>query len=374
MKHLFILLILSIVLFSCSDKEKEGNDNTLNIENDFTQQFAQLTLKFAVADTGLDKNIGKEKPLKIFGKKYFPDTLIYKYFEKGSKINYYPIGKTQNEDQEIYIVMKAISGNRKAAYVLVYDNQLNYKDGAMICQTDGDNKTTYLATIDKYFNIMIRRTDFVQGGEPNLTEVYLGYNNSGKFGALVTNDTDQEVALQNPIDTLPQTKKFTGDYYLDSKNLISLRDAKDSGELVFFYHYEKDKTDCSGEIKEKIKMTGNNTAVFMKDGDPCVMNVIFENNKLTLTEESGCGNKKNSLNCSLNGTFIKAAKKISKPSTTTTTTVTPLGAKPATTVKTATLPAATAKPGDKKPVKPVAKPSVSPTNTKKIPLKQPDIQ
>jgi hypothetical protein len=359
MKFLLALIFFATLLACGSKNDDESvGAKAPSIDNDFTNQFSVLKLRFSISDTSLDKNISTEKPLKVFGKTYFPDDLIYNYFEKGSKINYYPVGKVQNGEEEIYVVIKAISGTRKAAFVLVYDNQLKYKDGSMICQTDGDNKTTYFSSIDRYFNITIRRTDFILGQEPSLTEIFLAYNNVGKLGQVVTNDSDGEVAFVNPIDTLPQTQKFTGDYFLDKDNIISIRNGKDSGTRMLFFTYEKDKETCIGEIKDVVRMIAPNKAIYQKDGDPCNIEFTFTGTTIVVKEGTDCGNKKGTFDCTLNGVFVKQVKKDKASATNTKEIINPLGAKPAAeAAKPTTDPKlGTTKPGNIKPgTKPAAK-------------------
>ncbi len=366
MKHFFLILVIVLSIFACKNKSEKSSTPIVTIENEFTKQFANIELPITVADTTIDRNKQSEKPLKIYGKKYFPDSLFATYFERSEKLNYYSIGKAQNLDQEIYVIMKATNGTKKAAYLLCYDNQLNYKDGALLCKTDELTRTSFMATLKKDFNITIRKTEYIQGEEPKLTESFMVFNNIGVLGEMVTNDSDEEMDLNNPIDTLQQTKKYTGDYYYDKKNFVSLRDSKDSGKLIFFYHFEKNKQDCNGEIKDVIYMTGSSTAVFMKDGDPCKINITFSGNNLSIVEESGCGNKR-PLDCDLNGTFTKKTKKVdnskkdkSKPLPI--TEVTDGTKKPVNTTK---------KPAVKKPT---AKPAPKPTTTTKPAVKQVEVQ
>jgi hypothetical protein len=362
---LFVVLLGTLLFSGCGGSKKSTPVVTVN--NEFTNQFPDIEVPISIADTSLDKALGSVKPLKISGSKYFPDSLVQSFFGKGEKITLYPIGKVQNEDQEIYVLMKGIGINKKAAFILCYDNQLHYKDGALICKTDGDAKTSYRAMITKNFDIKILKSELVPNGEPILTESYLAYNNAGFLGEVVTNDSDDELDLTNPIDTLPQTKKYSGDYFLDKKNFVSLRDSKDSGELIFFYHYEKAKQDCSGEIKDKIHLTGNATAAYMRDGDPCVMNIQFNGNQLILKEDHGCGNKR-PMDCTLDGVFVK---RLVKPASKKTDTKTP-AAKPGTNTK--PLPG-TKVPVTNKPVpKPLPKPAPKTVTPKKPPVKQPEIQ
>lgn len=349
MKALVSFLFLGLVIFSCSSKDDDvvTGAQAPAIDNDFTSQFPVIKLRYALSDTTLDRMTPGEKPLKLTANKYFPESLIRDYFDNGGKIDYYPMGKVQNGDQEIYVIMKAVSGFQRAAYILVYDNKLNYKDGSMICQTDGNPATSYYASLDRFFNITIRRTDYIKNAEPVLNEIFLAYNNSGKLGQVVTNGTAGEVDFINPIDTLPATKKYTGDYFMDDNNIVSFRDAPDSGRLMMFFTYQKTKETCEGEIKDFVKMVDGSKAVYQRDGDPCTIEFIFSGNSVTVKEGTDCGNKKGAFDCTLNGTFTKRIKKAKVEASN--EVINPLGAKPPTQA-----PANTVDPNAPKP-KPVQK-------------------
>ena len=301
-----ITVIITITTTSCNNNTEK--EKSITVENEFTTLFSNLNLPLTIADTSLEVNTTKAAQIKIATKAYIPNKVVTTFFEPDEKITYYPVGKAQNADQEIYLVIKAKSENKKAAFLLVYDNLLNYKDGLLLCKTDENSKTTYTATLKKDFNIIIRKSESVANDEPIITESSLAYNNAGYLQEVVTNFSDEQADLTNPIDTMPQNHPFTGDYYYDAKNFISIRNNRDSSKLMFFYHYENNKADCSGEIKDNILITGTNTAVYLNDGDPCVINLLINNGKLTLTEDHGCGNKR-ALNCTLNGVFTKRAKK-----------------------------------------------------------------
>jgi hypothetical protein len=74
---------------------------------------------------------------------------------------------------------------------------------------------------------------------------------------------------------------------------------------------EKNKGQCSGEIKGDAEMSGANTAVFRQGGDPCVLQLTFSANSVTLKELEGCGSRRG-LECSFDGTFKKKKTDVEK--------------------------------------------------------------
>jgi hypothetical protein len=306
-----LLTALLVTAFLCgcgSKKEKKGAAVVAETvsDNDFTNQFLPITLKYIVADTSLDRMNKDEKPLAISGKTFFPDSLIQGFFGTGAKVKYYPVGKAQNGDNELYVLMKAVSPEKKCILLLCYDNALAYKDGLVLCQADADPHTFFSGSIDNSYNIKVVREERTSPEDVTITDHTMAYNN-GRLMMVVNNDPEQQLTVVNPIDTLPQTRKFSGDYGTDKDNFISIRDGKDSSGFIFFYHFNKAGGDCGGEIKGKGDFTGATTARFMQDGDPCVINFTFTGSQITVKEDHGCGNYRG-LDCKLDVVYTKKKK------------------------------------------------------------------
>ena len=109
--------------------------------------------------------------------------------------------------------------------------------------------------------------------------------------------------VYNPIDTLTQKDKLSGDYIKNSRNFVSVRDGKNARKFLFFVHFETDD-DCSGELKGEATLIKPNLAQYRKVGDACVLRLLFSGNKVTLIEEQACGNYRG-IKCSFDGTYTK---------------------------------------------------------------------
>ena len=103
------------------------------------------------------------------------------------------------------------------------------------------------------------------------------FNESANNFTEVMNDTNEEKAndIINPIDTLAQLNKYSGDYITDKKNFISIRDGKNARTYIFFIHFEKNKATCVGELKGEMSLVNETNAVYQESGDPCVINFKF---------------------------------------------------------------------------------------------------
>jgi hypothetical protein len=348
MRRVILLLLACAYLIGCGGKSEKKNAATGNFkDNDFTGPFPYLELRYHVADSTLMNNIAGERPLTVIGKNYFPDSLIQSFFGKGAKPKFYPLGKARNGDKEIYVAMKAVDGEQRAAFLFCYDGQLNYKDGLILCHTDNNPATSSSATIDKSFNIMIHNETRHSSDDIEVKDQSLVYNSEGFFMDVVNNDPEKEQAMENPLDTFPAKRKYSGDYAADANNFVSIRDGKDSGTFMFYYYFEK-KEGCSNKIKDIATFNSKNTALFRKDGDPCVFSFTFNGNQLSIKEDHGCGNYRD-MDCTLNGVF-SLRKKGSLVADTAKRTTKPVVAKP---VDTKSKPAPKAKP--EPPKKPLVK-------------------
>lgn len=307
MRKAVLLFSVCALIAACGGKTDQDNPSTASFkENEFTRLFPAINLKYQLSDSLLARTGKNEKPIAA-GKNYIPDSLIQSVFGKGAKPKFYPLGKVANGSEELYVLVNGADGDKQAVFLLCFDGALNYKDGLVFCETDNDPKTFCSASIDKSFNIMIRKEIHHSREDISVVDRALVFNAEGFFMDVMNNDPEQKLAIVNPIDTLSAKGKFSGDYAASAaQNFISIRDGKDSNEFVFYYYMDKGE-DCRNTIRDVARFTSKNTAVFKKDGDPCVFTFTFGNNLVTLKEEDGCGNYRG-LNCTLNGSFSKKKK------------------------------------------------------------------
>lgn len=301
-----LLSVVCLYLAACGGTTKDKILSTTSFtDNEFTKAFPVLNLKYQVSDSML-RNTAGEKPLAVAGKNYFPDSLVTAFFGKDAKPKFYPLGKAMNPGKELYVVMHGTDGDRHAAFLLCYDSKLNYKDGLLLCATDSDPKSYSSASIDKSFGIVTRKETYQAGEGLKVSDHTLMLGSEGVFIDILNNDPEQKQLMVNPLDTMSAKGKFAGDYISGEQNFISIRDGRDSGEILLFYHFEKGEG-CNKEIKDYARINSKNTAIFRKDGDPCVFTLTFTGTQVTLKEDQGCGNYRG-LNCTLNGTFAKKKK------------------------------------------------------------------
>jgi len=314
MKSLGFVLMMMVLLACNNNKQQapeEEENSEFNYEN-FSTRFAEVSLPYQLTDTGLLKNTDTTGIRNASFAASIPDSIKKKLFGKTTGIKLVPIAKFQAPDAEQYFIIKAVSGNKKAALLTVFDKEGAYAASFPFLIPDARAETNQSSSVDKSFSIsrnINRRTkdDVVIEGK----DVYV-FNNEAKDFILIMTDLmdDSEQELINPIDTFAKTQKFSGDYTNGKRNMISVRDGRTENERNVFIHFEKTGEECIGELKGTVLMTSSNTAAFRGTGNPCVLEITFGTNKITLKEVEGCGSFRD-LKCTFDGTYTR--KKETKP-------------------------------------------------------------
>jgi hypothetical protein len=312
-KKILILLLAIIFFAGCKQKKKPSLSGEEPVEmKDFINFFQPLALPSQFNDSILNK---KEKESLLIGSKVFaqfvPDSLIIRTFGKGVKPKIYPLGKAEAENAETYLFSKIIAGDKKAIFVIGFDNKQQFIAGMPVLWLDQQSSTMQTVTMDKRYSItktVMRKNADGSMGEGK--DVYVLNAEAKNFMLIMTDALDEKITeLINPIDTLLRKNKYSADYGTGKMNLVSIRDGRKADRVTFFVHFEKDNGECSGELKGEAIFTSPTVAEYREDGDPCVLKFNFSSSSVTLTEEA-CGSRRG-LKCLFDGSF--ARKKEIKP-------------------------------------------------------------
>lgn len=303
----FSVLLAIILLVACNDK-KEGGEEDPNVFNysSFSQRFKEVTTPYALADTALLNNKDTASIRNTAFLAFIADSVKQKLFGKKAKVKFIPLVRLEEKDKEKYYVIKATSGNRKAAILVTFDKDNNYGAAIPFLIPDANPKTSQVSSIDKAFSIS--KAVFQRNKDDVMTEgknVYI-YNAASKDFTLIMTDMldDSQAELINPIDTFSKKNPWTGDYVKDKQNLVSVRDGRNEKEINFFIHFNKNKGECTGELKGTALFTSSKTAVYRQGGDPCVLELHFAGSSVTLKEVEGCGSHRG-MKCLFEGSFPK---------------------------------------------------------------------
>lgn len=305
-----VLLVLSaLFIFSCgNDKDEEKMVNGYSFSG-FSGMFKEADLPYELTDTLLKKNSDTTRITAGEFTELMPDSLQQKIFGK-AKIKFTPLAKVTRVEAESYFIVKAASGNTKAAILFVYDVNGEPAGVFPFLIPDKDVLTTQLSSIEESYAIS-KHVHKKKGTEVfDGKDVYVFNNETKDFSLIMTDPLEGTTELINPIDTLPRTNKYAGDYGSDKNILISIRDGRTPNQLSAFVHIKKNNGKCTGELKGELFFTSSKTAAYRQSGDPCVLNFTFTSSSVILKEDEGCGNHRD-IDCLFDGTYKK--KKAPKP-------------------------------------------------------------
>jgi hypothetical protein len=312
LRKVFEGALLLIFVFACNNEDKKKPGDVATPVTGLRPFFPKAKLPYQLADTTvLNTGILKEEVYDF--SKFIADSVRNKFFGKNITLRFTPHGYLANSANENFYIVQASTPRKKAAFLLVYDAEGTFAASTPFLLPDDNPYTTQVTSIDKSFTITkttIKREGSDITGEGK--EV-ISYNSSAKSFDLVMLDAldNNTGVLQNPIDTFPKKNKHTGDYYINKKNLVSIRDGRFDNQLLVFIHTENEAGDCTGQMKGEFVISSSTTAAYQQGGDPCRINLSFNANTVTISEASGCGNYRD-LDCPLSGTFNRKKEIVTK--------------------------------------------------------------
>jgi hypothetical protein len=304
-KH-FLFLFLVIVLAACHGKKKPSLSGEEPVEvSDFIEFFPAVRLPYQFADSALLK---KEKDSLLISYSVFtqfvPDSIVSRVFGKGIKPKIYPMARVKAD--ETYLFAKAISGDKRVAFVLGFDGKKQFITAMPVLQADHSASTRQLAGIDNRFTItktLLRKN--ADGSMSEGKDVYVLNSDARSFTLIMTDALEDKMTeLINPIDTFSRKQKFAADYGSGKMNLFSFRDGRKSDRLTFFIHFEKNNGECTGELKGEAIIRSASQAEYREAGDPCALQFSFTSSSVTVKELEGCGSRRG-LRCSFDGVYPK---------------------------------------------------------------------
>lgn len=311
-KVLVFAVLVGIAACKNNDKKEEPAADESNSQG-LTGMFKEAKLPYQLTDTGLLKNSDTTSLPPATISPLIADSLKNNYFGKGARIRFTPLAKFAAKE-ETYYVIKASTASKKAAIVMVFDKDNNFGASYPLLLPDADPNTSQSSSIDKKFTLT---KNIIQRNGPDITgegKEVVAYDAAEKAFSLIMLDALNEnlAEIISPIDTFPKTAKLAGDYYINKKNIVSIRDGRYPNQLLVYIHTENKGGDCKGELRGEFMMTSTTTAVYRQGGDPCVLNLSFKGNQVSINEEAGCGNYRG-LDCPLDGTFTKKRLPSVKP-------------------------------------------------------------
>lgn len=313
MQKFLTICMAVLVLMACKSKKKDLSGNEPVDINDFIAFFRELPLPYEIADTQISRKLPDSLLIstKVLSQ-FVPDTVYGKDYGKNTHPLFYALGKIQVEKNETYLLVKAATPSRQVAYVLCFDQDKNFRASMPLVKNNADRRKRITGSIDKRYVINTSETYKGPQGESFYKLNAYVYNSAGVFTHIKIESNEPVVPKEvyNPIDTFSRKHKWSGDYVQDKKNFVSVRDGETAKKLLFFVHFER-KNDCSGELKGEAILVKPDIAQYRQVGDPCVLQLAFSGNKVTISEIGACGNYRG-IKCIFEGAYTKK-KEAAKP-------------------------------------------------------------
>jgi hypothetical protein len=219
----------------------------------------------------------------------------------------HPAGMIHTKERDF--LLSTFSSNKKINLgVFVLDDKHRFLTASSILNNARNDKYNHTVTITEEPTFILKKEKFTPDNKSLYSRNGFAFNAASNSFTQVLNDSNEDTAKNNevinPIDTLPSTNKFSGDYSTDKKNFISVRNGKNANSYAFFIHFEKNNGSCVGELKGTMSLTDPKNAMFTESGDPCVINFKFSGNTINIKEQGNCGNHRG-ITCPFDFTFKK---------------------------------------------------------------------
>ncbi len=313
MRFFWAALFAIFLIASCKNDEASLSGDTQVTYDAFAKAFQPLNLPMRIYDTSV-QNAGDTATISyaaISG--IVPDSVLQtfkKEKEKSQNIRFHAVGKKESSTNQFYLLTMQ-HGKNSWLIVFVFDKDkkfLAYQK--LLAKTNPDDYShNVFITTEPAFIISREKT-----GKDN-TSLYsrnsIAYSASSHHFITVmkdSNENPESIAVINPLDTLPQKNKYSGNYVEDKRNYISLRDGKDEHSYQFFIHFEKNDGDCTGELKGVMQMTDSKNAIYQQKGDVCVIDFSFDGKRIMVKERGNCGNHRG-IKCFFDDEYVKKKSK-----------------------------------------------------------------
>ena len=305
-KYLPILLTLLLVA-SCKEHKPDLSGEEPIKTEDFLNLYKPLNLPVSISDTNVSATADTTVLFYKAIEQFVPDSVMNEIVSNHKNLVIRPAGKIATTN-ETYLLANFIQQKQKQLVVFVFNKKNKFTAYKPLLSNINNDDYKHSVNINKEPTFVIGREKTVNS-EYKFTRTGWSYN-MGKFIIVINdnNEAPEKTKIINPIDTLPQKNKFSGDYKIDSKNFVSIRDGKNANTYLFYLSFNHSDKDCVGELKGEIHTVAPDKAIYKIAGDHCNINFTFTGTELELKENGQCGNR-HGINCSFNDTYEKKRKK-----------------------------------------------------------------
>ena len=307
-KWLFAIVLLSFL--SCKHKKVDLSGDAPVKLSDFVAAFNLQKHPFFIADTSMlameDSTIISYK----VAAKFMPDSVFENIYGEGrTHLKIHPLARIE-KTAEVYLLMNIHNGNNVQFAVAAMDKKNKFLAFKVMFDKTNSEGYVYSTTVNNEPSFVVTREKLNKDKQDIYTKVGWAYLSDNEFTEILNdgNEEEKNLTIINPIDTLPRKNTWSGNYIVDKKNFISVRDGKTPNLYNFFVHFEKKSSTCIGELKGVIKILDATHAIYGVSGDPCLIDFTLNENELMMKEKGKCGNRRG-MNCLFDDTFVKQKEK-----------------------------------------------------------------
>src|SRR5687768_17088300 len=111
------IFLLALLFLACKNKKASGDETGYTYEK-FANSFKDASLPFQLSDSFLLTNKDTAAIRDPGFSSLIPDSLTNKVFGKGARLKYIPLWKIETADGDRYYIIKTVTNNKKAAFLL----------------------------------------------------------------------------------------------------------------------------------------------------------------------------------------------------------------------------------------------------------------
>jgi hypothetical protein len=302
-----LIPVFYLFLLSCSSTPKDINKDEDIETSDFINAFPEKTLPIQFQQ----KDLAQKESDSFYTKsnviaQFIPDS-IFKTLGKTKDIRFYRKGRYKAEDtEETYLFLAAEKKGRKTVYILCFDKENVFRAAMPLVEKSTDSHISVDGMLDKKLTVIKQRNSTSANGLAYYNKSAYVYNTEGLFTLILTesNEPVVEKTVYNPIDTLSRKDPLSGDYKIDKKNFVSIRDGGKPGKLLFFVNIEKSGNSCDGSLRGDMTQVKPRVYHYNKADDHCVLEFSFSGKTVQVKELEACGNHRG-VRCSFDGKYRK---------------------------------------------------------------------
>ena len=301
------IILVFLLLFSCGKKAKDINGDEPIEAIDFIMAFPEKPLPIMFNNADLKKS----EPDSLLIKKtsllaFIPDSLFKKSFGNTNNIKFFRKAHYKADSEETYLFLIATQKEKKVAYIICFDKDLVYRAGMELIENNMNQDISIEGGMDKKMTVVKQRNKQSKDGKLIYNKSAYVYNTEGLFTLILTESNEQleEASIYNPIDSFPKKGPFSGDYMIDKKNFISIRDGVKADRLLFFIAISKKSGNCEGSLRGDMTQVKPRVFQYNKADDHCIIEFTFTKKSIQVKELEACGNHRG-VRCSFDGQFKK---------------------------------------------------------------------